>query len=197
VTPEHDLPGTIIILNGTSSSGKSSILRALQELMEVPLLDAGLDRFLWMLPRRYLNRPHWDEVLGLAVQAGPVGDRLIRGMHHAIAVLALAGNHVVADHVLVEPRWVGECARLFAPLPAYLVAVRCPLPVLEERERARADQRTPGQARAQFDRVHTFTVYDLEVDTSILSPDECAARIKERLDGAAPDAFRRLVRPMR
>lgn len=73
----------------------------------------------------------------------------------------------------------------------------CPLPVLEERERARADERTPGQARAQFDRVHTFTVYDLEVDTSILSPEECAARIKERLDGAAPDAFRRLFRPMR
>jgi chloramphenicol 3-O-phosphotransferase len=73
VTSDPPLPGTVIILNGTSSSGKSSILRALQDLIEVPLLDAGLDRFLWMLPRRYLNRPLWDEVLGLAAEAGRSG----------------------------------------------------------------------------------------------------------------------------
>ncbi|HEV8339321.1 MAG TPA: hypothetical protein VGR25_06660 [bacterium] len=56
VTSDPPLPGTVIILNGTSSSGKSSILRALQDLIEVPLFDGGLDRFLWMLPP-YLNRP--------------------------------------------------------------------------------------------------------------------------------------------
>jgi chloramphenicol 3-O phosphotransferase len=95
--------GTIIILNGTSSSGKTSILKALQTMLEPPFLDAGLDKFIFMLPGRYLNRPLWDEVLGLADRAGPLGHPLISGMHQAIATLSRAGNHVVADHVLVEP----------------------------------------------------------------------------------------------
>jgi len=185
-------PGTIVILNGASSSGKTSLLRALQSLFDKPFLDAGIDKFIWMLPKRYLDRPLWDEVLGLNVQAGPVGHRLFSGMHHAIAALSRAGNCVLADHVLVEPRWVAECAALFAPLPAYLVGLRCPLEVLEERERQRRD-RTWGQAREQFEVVHAHVVYDLEVDTSLLSPEECAGQVRTMLEADRPPrAFARL-----
>jgi chloramphenicol 3-O phosphotransferase len=186
-------PGTIILLNGTSSSGKTAIVRALQEILEAPFIDAGLDRFLWMLPRRYLDRPLWDEVLGLATEAGPVGQRLVSGLHHSIAALSRAGNNVVADHVLVERQWLDECARLFGELPALLVGVRCPLHVLEQREAARKD-RTLGQARAQFPLVHAHGIYDLEVDTSVLSAEACALQIKRRLEARGfPDAFRRLT----
>lgn len=99
-------PGTIILLNGTSSSGKTSIVRALQEIFEEPFLVAGIDKLIWMLPRRYLDRPLWDEVLGLATEAGVVGRRLASGMHQAIAALSRTGNNVVAEHVLVEPQWL-------------------------------------------------------------------------------------------
>ncbi len=185
-------PGTLLMLNGASSSGKTSLARALQGQLETPFLDAGLDRFLWMLPARYLNRPLWDGVLGLAAQAGPDGHRLALGMHRAIRALSLSGNSVIADHVLVERAWLSDCAALFADLPAYLIAVRCPLEVLEQREQSRRD-RTLGQARAQFPLVHAHAVYDLEVDTSLLSPDECARLVIEHLQsGAAPWAFRKL-----
>ena len=184
--------GNIIILNGTSSSGKTSVLRALQEILEEPYLEAGIDKFIWMLPHRYLDRPLWDEVLGLAVEAGPLGHRLVSGMHHAIAALSRAGNHVLADHVLVEPRWLQECVDLFSDLPAFLVAVRCPLAVLEQREKERTN-RTLGQAKAQFGVIHAHGVYDLEVDTSVHSPLECAQQIKARvLDGTPPNALKRL-----
>jgi chloramphenicol 3-O phosphotransferase len=186
-------PGTIIMLNGASSSGKTSTLRALQELMPEPYLDAGIDKFIWMLPKRYLDRPLWDEVLGLNTRAGPVGHALFSGMHHAIAALSRAGNPVVADHVLVEPRWVEECARLFVGLPAFLVGIRCPIEVLEKREKQRND-RTWGQAREQFEAVHSHVVYDLEVDTSVSTPQECAQQIKARLmAGEPPQAFRWLA----
>ncbi len=141
-------PGMIIILNGASSSGKTSLVRALQKTLDGPYLDAGLDRFLWMLPGRYLDRPLWDDVLGLATEAGATGHRLVLGMHRAIAALARAGNCVIADHVLVESAWLADCAAVFVELPAWLVGVRCPLEVLVERERSRAD-RTLGQAAAQ------------------------------------------------
>jgi chloramphenicol 3-O phosphotransferase len=182
-------PGVIILLNGASSSGKTSLVRVLQETLDLPVLDAGIDRFLWMLPKRYLNPPLWDDVLGRATEAGLTGQRLMSGMHHAIAALARAGNHIVADHVLVDPRWVDECGRLFCDLPAYFVAVRCPLSVLEQREKHRQD-RTLGQACAQFDLVHARGVYDLEVDTSLASPEQCAQQIVDMLrSGRPPQAF--------
>lgn len=184
------MSGTIVILNGASSAGKTTILEALQTLADEPFLNAGIDKFIWMLPRRYLDRPLWDEVLGLAVSAGSLGHQLFSGMHHAIAALAHTGNHVVADHVLVEPVWVAESARLFADLPAYLIGIRCPLAVLEQRESARRD-RTLGQARAQHARVHAHGVYDLEVDTSRLAADDCARAILHRLN-EPPNAFRQL-----
>ncbi len=184
--------GTIIILNGTSSSGKTSIVSALQEVLEPPYLDAGLDKFLWMLPKRYLDRPLWDEVLGLATEAGPRGHALVAGMHRAIDALSRAGINVIADHVLVEPGWLRDCAGLYAGLPAFLIGVQCPLAVLEQREQDRKD-RTWGQARAQFGLVHAHGIYDLEVDTSISSPEECARQIAARLEnGLPPTAFSQL-----
>jgi chloramphenicol 3-O phosphotransferase len=185
-------PGTIIILNGTSSSGKTSILKALQGILEEPYVDAGLDRFLWMLPGRYLEPPLWDDVLGLADRAGPVGHQLVSGMHQAIAALSLIGNNVLADHVLVEPAWLYQCTELFCILPAFLIGVRCPLEVLEQREQERHN-RTWGQARLQYDLVHAHGIYDLEVDTSIHDPEECARQIKVRIQSLdPPHAFKRL-----
>ncbi|MBI5965979.1 MAG: AAA family ATPase [Chloroflexi bacterium] len=181
---------TIIFLNGTSSSGKTSLLKALQNQLREPYLDMGIDRFIWMLPKRYLDRPLWDDVLGKAHHSGPVGLILFSGMHHAIAAAASRGNNVVADHVFVEKAWADECANLFADMNAYLIGIHCPLEVLEQRERGRKD-RTLGQARAQFDVIHRYTKYDLEVDTSLLTPEQCAQKIIERLQ-SPPVAFKKL-----
>ena len=56
------------------------------------------------------------------------------------------------------------------------MGVRCPLEIAEHRERERGD-RNIGTARYQFERVHIHELYDLEIDTSLLSVDECVARI--------------------
>ncbi len=149
--------GNIIVLNGASSSGKTSILIELQEIFEEPYLNAGIDKFLWMLPERYLDRPLWDEVLGLADRAGPAGYTLATGMHRATAACQRCGNNVIADHVLVEKTWLVDCVVQFTGLLAYLIGIRCPLEVLEERERA-GKNRTLGQARLQVDLVHAHGI---------------------------------------
>jgi chloramphenicol 3-O phosphotransferase len=185
-------PGTVILINGTSSSGKTSIVRALQDLLAAPFLEAGIDKFIWMLPPRYLERPLWDDVLGLADHAGEAGHTLVAGMHQAIEGLSRTGNNVIADHVLVEPGWLGDIAYRLFKLPAYFIGVRCPLEVLENRERQRKN-RTLGQARLQYDLVHIPGIYDLEVDTSRFTPEECAAQIKTLIDsGQSPYAFRQI-----
>lgn len=196
-------PGNIILLNGTSSSGKSSILRVLQEVMDEPYLDAGIDKFLWMLPRRYLNDPvywqqiyqyHWPEPEQMVIQAAPLGHQLMHGMHQAIAALSRAGNHIVVDHVLTEVTWIQQCALLFADLPAWLIHLTCPLEVLEQRERERKD-RTLGQARAQFNLVHAHEICDLAIDTSQYDVVTCAEMIKQHIQtGPQPTAFAALKR---
>ncbi len=184
------MAGTIILINGASSSGKTSLIRCLQERLDAPYLDMGIDRFIFMLPGRFLNRPLWDDVLGKADHAGMTGTLLVSGMHRAVAAAARAGLNVLIDHVLVERAWIEDCAQLFSDLPAYLVGLHCPLEVLEERERHRKD-RTLGQARVQFPVIHRYAVYDLELDTSVLSVEECANRIMDRLE-SPPLAFKRL-----
>lgn len=150
----------------------------------------GIDKFIWMLPSRYLDRPLWDDILGKAHQAGPLGLTLFSGMHHAIAAAASRGNNILADHVFVEKAWADECANLFAEMNAYLIGVKCPLEVVEQREADRKD-RTLGQARLQYDVIHKYVTYDLEVDTSLLSAEECAEKVIEILK-SPPVAFKKL-----
>ena len=47
--------GRIIFINGTSSSGKTSIVRALQDLLDKPYLEAGIDKFIFMMPPATLS----------------------------------------------------------------------------------------------------------------------------------------------
>jgi chloramphenicol 3-O phosphotransferase len=59
--------------------------------------------------------------------------------------------------------------------------VHCPLAVAERRERERGD-RIVGTARGQHALVHTFRTYDVDVDTSVATPQECAEAILAVLD---------------
>ncbi|HEX8971095.1 phosphotransferase-like protein [Oryzihumus sp.] len=74
------------------------------------------------------------------------------------------------------------------------VGVRCPLEETVAREAARGD-RPIGQAASQFEQVHAHGVYDVEVDTSILSARQCAEKVKAHLaQPISPSAFARLLR---
>jgi chloramphenicol 3-O phosphotransferase len=56
------------------------------------------------------------------------------------------------------------------------VGLHCPLPVLEQRERSRGDRRV-GTVRGHHALVHSFRDYDVNLDTSVLNPEECAAAV--------------------
>ena len=57
-----------------------------------------------------------------------------------------------------------------------------------------ADDPIPRPVLLWQKEVHTPGIYDLEVDTWVLSPEECAAAIRRHLDdGPPPPAFRQLA----
>ena len=199
-------PGQIIILNGTPRAGKSTIATAIQDTFEGLWLNLGVDRWMQMTPARY------QPALGLR----PGGERpdlepvvaiLYHALYASIAAHSRLGINVVADtghhdDYSAPLGILAACARLLEGLPALLVGVRCPLDAILQRRRATgwdADRDPtppipPPILRWQT-AVHIPGVYDLEVDTSLLTPAECAAAIHHRLtSGPPPGALRRLSR---
>jgi chloramphenicol 3-O phosphotransferase len=174
----------IVLLNGVGSAGKGSIARALQAIAGIAMLHVEMDAFLAMLPQAMIGHPDGivfetveiDGRPSVTIRSGAVADRAFRGMRHAIAAMAAQGNNLIVDDVMVRGQ-MNDYAALLAAFDIFRVGVFAGLDVLEERERQRSD-RMIGLARWQFDRVHQGVVYDLTVDTTNATPEECAWQIK-------------------
>ncbi|WP_371672926.1 chloramphenicol phosphotransferase CPT family protein [Streptomyces sp. NBC_00289] len=174
--------GLVVFLNGTSSSGKSSIAGELLRMLDEPYFHMPVDAFHAMRSRTEIPPDRLDAVL----------HRTWQGFHRAVAGMAAAGNNVVMDHVLSAEWRLTDCLSLFVPQDVVLVGVHCPLEELERRERERAD-RPSGLAVRQLRQVHSHGVYDVECDTSRSTPRDCAGRIRDFLTARpTPTAFERL-----
>ncbi|KAB1140493.1 AAA family ATPase [Streptomyces luteolifulvus] len=174
--------GLVIFLNGTSSSGKSSIAAELLRILDEPYFHMPVDAFHAMRSRAEIPPDRLDTVL----------HRTWQGYHRAVAGMAAAGNNVVMDHVLSAEWRLTDCLSLFVPQDVVFVGVHCPLEELERRERERGD-RPSGLAARQLAQVHARGVYDIECDTGSSTPRACAGRIKDFLPARpTPTAFQRL-----
>jgi len=191
--------GRVIFLNGTSSSGKGSIAAALLEILPGAYVHIGYDD-LFGLRRsdaffgadgfRLRVQDH-DSAEPIAMEINPLAAHYFAGMHRAVAAFAAAGNNLIVDWVLWDEAWLRDFVALLRNQDVLFVGVRCPLPEVEKRERERGD-RMVGLARSQFAHVHAHARYDLEVDTSVATPTECAEQIAAFLAERQPIAFRRL-----
>lgn len=196
-------PGQIVILNGTPRAGKSSIVAAIQDTFDGVWMNLGVDHFKAATPERY--QP------GIGLRPG--GERpdlepliviLYRAMYESIAAHSRLGVNVVVDAGHHDSYSVGrailpQCAKQLAGLPALLVGVRCPIEVVMRRRidtwkaGYEADGSVPEPVLRWQAAVHSPGSYDLEVDTSLLSPADSAGLIRRRLDhGPAPLALERL-----
>ncbi|EFL00777.1 conserved hypothetical protein [Streptomyces sp. SPB78] len=172
----------VILLNGTSSAGKSSLA---QEIC------AGLGRPSYLLAVDEFRRMRRGPDITAASLPGEIA-RTAAGFHRVIAGLAAAGHTLVVDHVLSNRARLRELLVLLPAEAVVFVGVRCPLDVVVRRERERGD-RVVGTAAAQYSKVHAHRVYDVEVDTSRLTPAECAEHVLATVEQPArPTAFTRL-----
>lgn len=180
----------VILLNGTSSAGKSSIAEKIQKLSEKPILHVGFDHFCLMLPRRYLfdgEEAHlgykFVEKPGpkTTVDVGPVGDQMTLAMHKAMRALLDSGFDLVIDEVLVLDKSYQDYLELFQDCRLFVVGIKPPVEIAEQREISRGD-RVLGLARGLFEITHLGKVYDLEIDSSKHSPEESARQILDFID---------------
>jgi chloramphenicol 3-O phosphotransferase len=182
----------VILLNGTSSAGKTTLARAIQDESEVPHVYWGIDTLFSLVPPNWgggrdgpLSRAgFWYDRTGhdadgrplVVIRYGEVGARMLRSAHAAAAAFAKGGDHLVIDEMLLSPDLLPLWLTALAGLDVLLVRVTCPLPVAEERERARGGQ--PGLARGHHRTVHAHDIpYDLTIDTTTGTPAELARAV--------------------
>ncbi len=179
-------PGKIILVNGASSSGKSTLCRALQAELDLPFWHYSIDHFrnTGVLPMERIDRGDfaWADLR----------DAFFEGFHRCLPALAAAGNNLVVEHIVETRAWMSRLVRLLAAFDVFYVGVQCPLADLLAREQLRGDRR-PGEARLDHATVHTFGVYDLEVDSTRpleVNVDGVLAAWRSR---ARPSAFERML----
>ena len=165
----------IILLNGASSAGKSTLAGRLHERLDAPfllispdlLIDAGV-------------RPVRRETAGPFDWVGAVRPRFFDGFHRCVAGFAAAGNDLLVDHVVEHASWRAQLDDLLAGVDVFWVGVHCDLDEIDRRELARGD-RTPGESRAhvEIDRIHEHGPYDLTVDTTAGVTDAVVSTVLE------------------
>ena len=156
----------IILLNGPSSSGKSTLAKALRALIREKRNEdyaiVSIDDFLEMSQDQAIYE---DDVFAIS-------GRLCQ---RALAALETTPG-VIVDHVITSERIFRQLQTACGDVPLRPVRVSCPPEVLLAREKARGN-RSPGSAEASLAYLCPKDGYELTVDTHAMTAEACAARI--------------------
>jgi chloramphenicol 3-O phosphotransferase len=145
--------GRIILLNGVSSSGKSTLSKELVKRLP-GYFHLSIDDFDLVIER--MEDRDNERLIPVATEYF---------FHRTIAMFSDKGINLVVDQILHDHETTKDCLETLKEYPVFIVGVHCPEAELERREQARGD-RSIGQAKKQLDYVHQQNeVYDIEVDT--------------------------------
>jgi chloramphenicol 3-O phosphotransferase len=190
-------PGRLVVLNGVSSSGKTTLSSSFRDERARSgdfWLLIGIDDALSKLPSQWVDLGLaggpgeyavgglWFEQTsnGRRLRLGELGRQLIDVYHQWVSVAVRAGMNVIVDDVVIDRATYDSWERTLDGLEPIWVAVRCPVEIAESRELARGD-RALGLARAQHDVVHGDITYDFEIDTGELSAPQALEALRRGL----------------
>ena len=185
----------VILLNGTSSAGKSALTLALQA--RLPFVRMGIDDFVyerapasWFFPPQEFFRKVRDA--HTEADYGPNALKLWRAYHRAVRACVAEGLGVIVDDAILTRELLDDFVMALAGVDVFFVGVHCAADELVLRERARRDRR-PGGAMVGIKRVHAHAIYDLEIDSTATPSSALAAQIIDALETrSGPSAFKRL-----
>lgn len=156
----------VILLNGASSSGKSTLAEALKKYIKENKKEefeiVSIDDFLEMTTDQPVYE---DDVFEISQQL----------CQKALNILK-AGHGVIIDHVITSERIYKQLTEALKEYAMIRVRATCPLEELERREKKRSD-RYIGSAKSSWEYLYPQNGYDLTLDTFEWSPQECAEKI--------------------
>ena len=165
--------GRIIFLNGVTSSGKTSIVEAIQTRDDVFFYVVANDLFQEMVGEKFLRENYWKYLSEVIIM-----------MYHTAKLYSDMGKNVLIDGILVEREEIKPHYRQLREIlkenPLDIVEVYCPLDICRERNILRGD-RYEDQSLEQAELMSKEIAYSLRVDTGLHSADECADQILRAL----------------
>lgn len=165
--------GRIIFLNGVTSSGKTSIVDALQKKGDVFFYVVANDLFQETVGEEYLEEDYWKYLSEVIIM-----------MYHTAKLFSDMGKNVLIDGILVERNEIKphyeQLLTILKDNPLDIVEVYCPLEICRERNIQRGD-RYAEQSEEQYALMAKNISYSMRVDTSVQTPEECAQSILKRL----------------
>ncbi len=161
----------IIILNGPSSSGKSTLADTLQKNIKDKNNEeygiVSIDDFLKMSTAEIIYEEDVFEISSKLCD-------------NAVEILG-SRQGVIIDHVITSERIFNQLIETLRLYDIYLIHVTCPLLELERREKERKN-RCLGSAEASYQYLFPKDNYDLKVDTFKLSVEGCSLQIIDILN---------------
>ena len=211
------MTGGIIVVSGTSGAGKSTTCAAFAKRAEDPWLMFGMDLLVGTLfpPQYTVFGKKRSQGYGGNTFGPEMGWPAVRAMHAMIAAAARTGQNMIVDHLMfLDPPILQDCIWALDGLPVLFVNLRPPLEVLVERVTTREIVLPPPMVEAAggmdgvralagelealvpwfFEHAYANDRYDLEIDSSALSPEQVSGRIEARLRQGPGSAFAELRR---
>lgn len=187
--------GLIVFLNGTSSSGKTSISLELKNQKEINFHHLCIDDFFVnyndFIDNKFPDIKPTREVDNVGqIIFDPIGS-----VYYAtIKLFSEMGLNVIVDTVIDNDKQFNHFFDLLSDHPTLFVGVICSKEELAKREQIRGN-REIGLANSQYNKIYSFNEYDLSVNTEELSPTECAEKILGFIkSGQDYSAFKKLAK---
>jgi chloramphenicol 3-O phosphotransferase len=193
----------IILLNGTSSAGKTTIAKMMQEKYREVLLLYGVDTMVQLVFPEKCDYPPFDEkairLINRGTEEEPYAELVVspymypvyRAAAQFYKILSEQGYNVIVDEVLFDRNRITPYFEILAGETVYFFGIKPEKNVVIQREKDRGD-RIPGLAEGLYDRVYDPDfMYDLLLDSGKLTPEESAEKILNFIDqNAEPEGFK-------
>ena len=170
--------GKIIILNGISSAGKSTLAKKLQDRLAEPYYVLSVDKFHDIGPEKYM-KSNPERTISTALTA----------MNHTIKTYVDIGINVIVDYVFLKGDakeytatrlgfdTLEECLVLLHEYSVLFVHVTCPIDEIRRREKERG--RAELKLENQLPLLNPQDTYDITVDTT---DEKCVEQILNMLN---------------
>jgi chloramphenicol 3-O-phosphotransferase len=208
------MTGQIVLISGTSGSGKTTTCNEWARRSGEPWLMFGMDLLVGTLfPAKYTMFGEKKDEGYYPNAYGPMCMKALSAMHAMIAAASQTGQNMVVDHLMfVDPPVLQDAIWRMADVPVLFVNLKPPREVLEQRVTTRQIDFIPPPIQEAmsaagpeilkalgdqlsavgpwfYEHAYANEIYDLDLDSSAMSPDEVCMAIDARLREGPGTAF--------